>query len=82
MTAAGQAGEVPDEGRASATKTFVSAGLDRLELEAGDAELAVIEAVDALYRPLTESLIGAELDGVEPEPGTDMSRPPRALEQR
>ena len=73
---------MPDEGGASATKTFVSAGLDLLELEAGDAELAVIEAVDALYRPLTQSLIDAELDGISPEPGADMSHAPRALEQR
>ena len=82
MAAAGQAGEVPDEGGASATKTFVSAGLDLLQLEADDAELAVIEAVDALYRPLRQSLIDAELDGISPEPGADMSRAPRALEQR
>ena len=82
MTAAGQAGEMPDEGGASTTKTFVRAGLELLELEADDAELAVIEAVDGLYRPLTKSLIDAELDGIEPEPGADMSSAPRALEQR
>ena len=82
MTAAGQAGETADEGGASTTKRFVSTGLALLELEAGDDELAVIEAVDALYRPLTQSLINAELDGIAPEPGADMSRAPRALEQR
>ena len=82
MTAAGQPGEMADEGGASTTKTFVRAGLKLLELEAGDDELAVIEAVDALYRPLTQSLIDAELDGIAPEPGADMSRAPRALEQR
>ena len=82
MTAAGQAGEMSDEGEASITKTVVRAGLELLELEADDAELAVIEAVDALYRPLTRSLIDAELDGIEPEPGADMSSAPRGLEQR
>jgi hypothetical protein len=43
--------------------------------------MAVIEAVDGLYRPLVDALIEAELDGIEPEPGTDMSRGPRAPEQ-
>jgi hypothetical protein len=51
-------------------------------LETGDDELAVIEAVDAIYRPLVDALIRAELDGVEPEPGEDMSRGPGALERR
>ena len=36
----------------------------------------MIEAVDGLYRPVIESLLEAELDGVDPEPGTDLSRPP------
>ncbi len=44
--------------------------------------MAVIEAVDGLYRPLVDGLIEAELDGIEPEPGVDMSRGPRAREQR
>ena len=39
--------------------------------------MAVIQAADGVYRPATDGLIGAELDGVEPEPGTDMGRPPR-----
>jgi hypothetical protein len=45
-------------------------------LEASDAEMAVIEAVDGLYRPLIDGLLEAELDGIDPEPGADMSRPP------
>ena len=36
----------------------------------------MIEAVDGLYRPVIERLLEDELDGIEPEPGTDMSRPP------
>ena len=39
-------------------------------------EIAVIEAADRLYRPVIESLLEAELDGVDPEPGADMSRAP------
>ena len=60
----------------------MDAGLGLLDLGAGEAELAVIEAVDGLYRPLIQALLVTELDGVEPEPGADMSRAPRALEQR
>jgi hypothetical protein len=73
---------VPDDDAASAIKKFVTSGLDLLDLDTGEAELAVIEAVDALYRPPLEALLGAELDGVDPEPGTDLSRGPQTLEQR
>ena len=73
---------MPETSGPSGTKTFAGAGLELLDLDAGDAELAVIEGVDALYRPLVEALIRAELDGVAPEPGADLSRAPRDLEQR
>jgi hypothetical protein len=73
---------VAEGGEPSGTSRFVSAGLDLLQLDAGDDELAVIEAVDALYRPSLLALMAAELDGVEPEPGSDMSHGPRTLEQR
>ena len=63
-------------GEAGAVQRFVGAGLELLDLEADEAEIAVIEAADGLYRPVIERLLEAELDGVEPEPGTDMSRPP------
>ena len=66
----------------SPTRRFVASGLDQLGLEADDAELAVIEVVDALYRPLVDSLLAAELDQVDPEPGGDLSRGPRSLEER
>ena len=59
-----------------ATERFVRAGLDLLGLEADETEIAVIEAADRLYRPVIESLLEAELDGVDPEAGTDMSRAP------
>jgi hypothetical protein len=73
---------VPEEAERSTTQRFVDAGLELLELDADEAELAVIEVVDALYRPLVEALLVAELDGVEPEPGADLSRGPRSLEER
>jgi hypothetical protein len=71
-----------EESASTDTSRFVSAGLDMLELDAGEAELAVIEAVDELYRPVLMALMAAELDTVEPEPGSDMAHAPRSLEQR
>jgi hypothetical protein len=56
--------------------------LELLELEAGEPELAVIEAVDALYGPPLQALVEAELDGVEPEAGVHLSQAPRAVEAR
>jgi hypothetical protein len=73
---------VPDSGDASGRRQFVIAGLEVLELDAGEAELAVIGAVDALYGGPLQRLMETELDGVEPEPGGDLSRAPRTLEQR
>ena len=63
-------------GVGGATERFVRGGLDLLGLEADETEIAVIEAADRLYRPVIESLLEAELDGVDPEPGADMSRAP------
>jgi hypothetical protein len=76
MTAARDPNGGADAGEASAVQRFVGAGLELLDLEADEAEIAVIEAADGLYRPVIERLLEAELDGIEPEPGTDMSRPP------
>lgn len=73
---------MPEGDAAGETTRFVSAGLGLLGMEAGDQELAVIEAVDAIYRPPLKALIDAELDGVEPEPGIDLSRAPRMLDRR
>jgi len=76
MAAAREESGGSKEGEAGAAQRFVRAGLELLDLEADEAEIAVIEAADGLYRPVIESLLEAELDGVDPEPGTDMSRPP------
>jgi hypothetical protein len=76
MTAAREENGGADGGKAGAVERFVGAGLELLDLEAGEAEIAVIEAVDGLYRPVIERLLTAELDGIEPEPGADMSQPP------
>jgi hypothetical protein len=76
MTAAPEQGGGANAGEADAVGRFARAGLELLELEADEAEIAVIEAADRLYRPVIERLLEAELDGVDPEPGADMSRPP------
>ena len=65
-----------EAGAAGATERFVRAGLELLQLAADDVEIAVIEAADRLYRPVIDSLLEAELDGVDPEPGADMSQAP------
>jgi hypothetical protein len=66
----------PEPGEAGAVQRFARTGLELLDLEASEAEIAVIEAADGLYRPVIDRLLEAELDGIDPEPGTDMSQPP------
>jgi len=66
----------PGPGEAGTVQRFVRTGLELLDLEASEAEIAVIGAADGLYRPVIERLLEAELDGIDPEPGTDMSQPP------
>jgi hypothetical protein len=77
MAAARDEGGGPNGRDAGAAQRFVRAGLELLDLDADDAEIAVIEAADGLYRPVITSLLEAELDGVHPEPEADMSRPPK-----
>ena len=81
MTASRHPGDGGNGGDAGTVERFVRSGFELLDLEATEAEMAVIEAVEGLYRPLVDGLIEAELDGIEPEPGVDMSRGPRAPEQ-
>jgi hypothetical protein len=77
MGAARRSGE-PEAGRGpDAVEHFVRSGLELAGIEAGDDEVAVMIGADGLYRPLIEALLTAELDGIEPEPGIDVSGPPR-----
>lgn len=76
MTAARGPAEGPNEAGSSLAAQFAQIGLELAHLPAHEAEIAVIEAVDGLYRPLIDALLEAELDGVPPEPGTDLSGPP------
>jgi hypothetical protein len=57
---------------------FVRAGLDRLGLEPDPAELAVIQAADAIYGPQIDALMALELGDVEPEHDVDLSRAPES----
>jgi hypothetical protein len=82
MTAANAGSDARGQDRAGAVAAFLDAGLELLGLEAREDEIAVIQAADGLYRPLIERLLKAELDGVDPEPGVDVSGPPRSLEGR
>jgi hypothetical protein len=63
-------------------RAYVESGLALLGLEAGPEEIAVIEAVDAIYGPSLRALMAAGFDRIPHEPGADMSRPPRAQEER
>jgi hypothetical protein len=76
MAAAEQGSDAPGGLEPGASRQFALAGLELLQIAADDAEIAVIEGAHGLYHPLIEKLIEAELDGVESEPGPDMSRAP------
>jgi hypothetical protein len=78
MTASRHPSDGGDGGDAGTVGRVVRGGLELLDLSATEAEMAVIEAVDGLYRPLLDGLIEAELDGIDPEPGADMSHAPQA----
>lgn len=70
----------PDE--ASNRRAYIESGLAVLGLQAGPDEIAVIEAVDAIYGPSLDALMAEGFDGIPHEPGADMSRAPRAAEER
>lgn len=82
MTGAREPRNGQDAGPEGAGHRYVVAGLEALGVQAGEAEIAVIEAVDAIYRPPLEALLADGLDGVDSEPGADMSQPPRTPEGR
>ncbi len=67
---------------AQARRAYVRSGLELLGLEAAADEIAIVEAVDAIYAPRLEALMAEGFDRVPSEPGADMSKPPRAAEGR
>lgn len=78
MTAASEPGNGPQDGN----RRYIESGLAALGLEAGPDEIAVIEAVDAIYGPSLEALLAEGFDGIPQEPGADMSEPPRGGDGR
>jgi hypothetical protein len=82
MSAGEESQGAPAAPEPSSIRRIVAAGLEDLELPVAEDELAVIEVVDSIYRPLMGALLEAELDGVDPEPGADLSRGPQPLEPR
>jgi len=70
----------PDE--AASRAAYVESGLAILGLRAAPEEIAVVEAVDAIYGPRLQSLMAEGFDGIPHEPGADMSQPPRTAEER
>jgi hypothetical protein len=63
-------------------RDYVESGLAALGLDAGEDEVAVILAVDAIYRTALEALMAEGFDGIPHEPGADMSQPPRTDSER
>jgi hypothetical protein len=70
----------PDE--AQSRRAYVEAGLEVVGLREGPDEIAIIEAVDAIYGPSLRALMAEGFDGIPHEPGADMSKPPRTAEER
>jgi len=77
VTSASEPGNGQPEDAASDSRRYVESGLAVLGLNAGADEIAVIEAVDAIYGPSLEALLAEGFDGIPHEPGADMSKPPR-----
>jgi hypothetical protein len=63
-------------------RAYIESGLALLGLQADPAEIAIIEAVDAIYGPSLDALMAEGFDGIPNELGADMSKPPRSVEER
>jgi hypothetical protein len=64
------------------SRDYLESGLAVLGLDAGEDEIAVIQAVHAIYGPALDALMAEGFDGSAHEPGADMSRPPLAASER
>ncbi|HKH13304.1 MAG TPA: hypothetical protein VKA47_01485 [Solirubrobacterales bacterium] len=82
MTSASEPGNGQREDAVGDSRRYVESGLAVLGLDAGADEIAVIEAVDAIYGPSLEALLAEGFDGIPHEPGADMSKPPRTDDER
>jgi hypothetical protein len=61
---------------ASSFEKYLESALELLEIEADETERAVMAGVWSVYEPGMERLREADLDGIDPEPRADLSRPP------
>jgi hypothetical protein len=64
------------------SRDYIESGLAVLGLDAGEDEIAVIQAVHAIYGPALDALIAGGFDGIPHESGADMSRPPLSAAER
>ena len=60
-----------------AFERYLDGGLATFGIEADETERAVITAVWEAYREPLLSLLGTDLESVEPEPRLDLSRAPQ-----
>jgi len=82
MSARSEAGDGDHAGTEDDSRRFIESGLAILGLRAGADEIAVIQAVDAVYGPSLEALMAEGLDEIPHEPGADMAKPPRTDSER
>jgi len=82
MSAAGEWGGDRSPATTEGSRRYVVAGLEVLGVEAAEDELAVIQAVDAVYGPALGALMSEPFDDLPHEPGADMSKPPRDRAER
>jgi hypothetical protein len=82
MSARSQAGNGQAGGETESSRRYIESGLALIGLEADEDEIAVIQAVDAIYGPALDALMSEGFDGIPHEPGGDMSRPPRTDSER
>ena len=66
----------------ASSRAYIESGLALFGLGAGPDEIAIIEAVDAIYGASLNALMAEAFDGNPHEPGADMSKPPRTAEER
>jgi hypothetical protein len=59
-----------------AFQQYVDGALETFGIEADETERAVMLGVWRIYREGTEAMLSVDLEGVEPEPDLDLSKPP------
>ncbi len=60
----------------SAFQSYLQGALEIFGIDTDEGERAVMAGVWSIYEPGMDLLRDADLDGIEPEPNADLSRPP------